>query len=756
MAKSQRNPGSSASGHSRQGQGNSRQDGQSKPQSQDIIDSPYNFVPLSDQVVTPEWANLVSHDVPLEDGLSGELVFTLNTHAPLLVGGNQSIATADKPGEVAAFQTPDKQYAIPGSSIRGMVRSVLEIATFSKMAIVDDKRYGLRDISCKYVAESYASRVRDRVQTGFLRLSQTGEPEIVPCSMVRLNHRDLESWWGLAKPVFGRGAKIKEKYNKWEDLCDKRGIFNPLAVQIHINGESVEAIGSGSTIGYPVFTTQISDSKNDRQDRNGKWSHGKYKDFIFYARNEEKAFALHEVDAAAWRDFLFIHGDEAAKPDMPWPNYWKARFWQRREVPVFYIRSEIKLQIGLAYMPKLAGDFSIYDMIRHTANEHVDFARYDFANLLFGNISPDSKNSLKSRVWFEMAKAIGQPTVSTQPDTILNSPKPTYFPNYIQQHASATDWKLAGNKPQYATYLQTQEHSAPQIRGWKRYPVHLDSEIQVQTLNDDQNTNRKVQVRLHTLDKGCKFSGSVHFHNLKPEELGALLWAIDFGGNPNCRHGLGMGKAFGFGQLSVKLDTAQSRIIPNNTGAKVPPSMELCIVKFQEYMRKALGTDWSTTAQVQALVAMADTTQRAKFPGKLQHMMLIPSLGNEFQKAKQQALTLAGYVSIPTGKRTTVATAPPASTAAVASNTAVVLAPMDSTTWERVTLTFQKNTGVITATQGVNRAFSDAKDKDKLLGSLPDDAARKRLKNSKLKANLTLEHLGGNNWKIVKIELPAD
>ncbi len=37
------------------------------------IPSPYNFVPLSEHVFFPDWAEKVSMDVPFSDGISGAL-----------------------------------------------------------------------------------------------------------------------------------------------------------------------------------------------------------------------------------------------------------------------------------------------------------------------------------------------------------------------------------------------------------------------------------------------------------------------------------------------------------------------------------------------------------------------------------------------------------------------------------------------------------------------------------------------------------
>lgn len=73
----------------------------------------------------------------------------------------------------------------------------------------------------------------------------------------------------------------------------------------------------------PVFTGQIS----DRTSKNGK-----HRDFVFYAPKLEQAIP---VPPQAWRDFLRIHGDEDGKPDMSWPGYWKGKYRDGAEVPVF-------------------------------------------------------------------------------------------------------------------------------------------------------------------------------------------------------------------------------------------------------------------------------------------------------------------------------------------------------------------------------------------------------------------------------------
>ncbi|AXY00928.1 hypothetical protein D1115_06495 [Vibrio alfacsensis] len=41
------------------------------------VHAPYHFVPLSKWVYMPDWAHLVSHDHPFEDGHSGVIEYKL-------------------------------------------------------------------------------------------------------------------------------------------------------------------------------------------------------------------------------------------------------------------------------------------------------------------------------------------------------------------------------------------------------------------------------------------------------------------------------------------------------------------------------------------------------------------------------------------------------------------------------------------------------------------------------------------------------
>ena len=104
------------------------------------IPSPYGFVPLAHNVVFPAWGKQISMDVPFSDGICGALDITLTAETDIIIGDGSD----DTKGFFTL--TRDGDFAVPGTSVKGMLRNIIEIIGFAKMNLVDDKRYAVRDL----------------------------------------------------------------------------------------------------------------------------------------------------------------------------------------------------------------------------------------------------------------------------------------------------------------------------------------------------------------------------------------------------------------------------------------------------------------------------------------------------------------------------------------------------------------------------------------------------------------------------------
>ena len=122
------------------------------------IKAQYNFVPLEDTVFFPEWQNRISQDIPFSDGVSGRIDIKIEAKTPIFVRNGQAQLTEQekkegKKGDDSFSHTDDGRYFIPGTSIKGELRNVLEILSFGKMTQVQDARFGIRDLKDKNYRE---------------------------------------------------------------------------------------------------------------------------------------------------------------------------------------------------------------------------------------------------------------------------------------------------------------------------------------------------------------------------------------------------------------------------------------------------------------------------------------------------------------------------------------------------------------------------------------------------------------------------
>lgn len=227
-----------------------------------MSDAPYNFVPLSTSIVKPEWGKQVSHSRPFPDGISGCIRYTLTAITPILVGGERQ---GEAPTTVE-FYCKEGKPTIPGSSLRGMIRNVLEIATFSRMSLVDDQRNSLRDLSHNdyknKLTTTTGSGHKANAKGGWLSFdAKAGKWQITPCEYARVEHDDLarysgNTWWKEVPRCSADG-----KYQKW-GMTKLATQFDPQPEASHRHSREklvyrkAENLGSGKTAGTLVFTGQ--------------------------------------------------------------------------------------------------------------------------------------------------------------------------------------------------------------------------------------------------------------------------------------------------------------------------------------------------------------------------------------------------------------------------------------------------------------------------------------------------------------------
>lgn len=198
------------------------------PQRPDRVSSaPYNFVPLPEKVVSAVDSPdaLPEHDEYRRESerYSGYFDVTLTTRSPLYIRGpltSEEYQCLERDPQLknkpAFFHTGDEHKpVIPGSSLRGMLRGLLEIVSYSKIQWVSEKQLFFRTVDNTAVGKYYNSRMVEeldpvqeagyprapgyhaRVKGGFFRIRQNGTYFIEPCTVARVEIRDLLRLFGL-------------------------------------------------------------------------------------------------------------------------------------------------------------------------------------------------------------------------------------------------------------------------------------------------------------------------------------------------------------------------------------------------------------------------------------------------------------------------------------------------------------------------------------------------------------------------------
>lgn len=553
-----------------------------------MIKAPYNFVPLENRAFYPSWANLISQDIPFEDGVSGSIEYTIEAETPIFVRNGY---TDRKDPDTKFSQTPNGQYFIPGTSIKGEIRNVLEILSFGKMTQVQDARFGIRDLSNNPEGRFYRQKIQN-VHCGWLykRLAKDGSEEylINDCGTPgRIAPEVIDEHYGTALAAFGQNLALNRQYADNDDEEKLRSAYNKYEniLNISLESQDIEKRLSGTFSTVPDnYNRIIADfSSNGKKGcivvtgqpsrREPERRRGKYYEFVFFESNTNEN---EKVESQIIDDFITIH-----KNNYDYKNIWKRYLNEGKRVPVFFMRRNGDDgpidAIGLAYMFRIPTANFIKGAIPIELQSN---RRKDLAECIFGT-AKESLGQLKGRVNISHAFACGTPNKCGIVTTVLGSPKPSYGPLY----ASSGTWNDAN----------------AQIKGRKRYPVRTT------LLPPNEGTDSQT-CKFTPLDQGTSFKGRIAFHNLKECELGALIAALTFNGHSECCHSIGEAKPLGYGKVKISIDKLSVISIKDifaKTDDPTQQGTDYYFNKFKDVMTENIGTGWENSNSIRELCAMA-------------------------------------------------------------------------------------------------------------------------------------------------------
>ncbi|MDP3149830.1 MAG: TIGR03986 family CRISPR-associated RAMP protein [Ignavibacteria bacterium] len=477
--------------------------------------APYNFVPLNEKNVKSEFDLDNNPRMDLYSGgkNTGYIDISIETKTPLYIRDlltKAEMAEKEKNDRFINpdFFTPGGVTKIPGSSMRGMVRSMIEMTSYGNFGFINDRVLYFRDFANNPLRKIYSQFnlsakdgeiVKYNMGCGLLYnvgtkyyIKDYGNPRKIKKENTKLEIEktnqtiDLDKWsWFISsdeKRIIVISGGIKKKKDWIIDLCEE------------------DENGNRTISKTPPI---IPLSKKDIQD---------YNNDIQRAESELVPNLLNEISK------------------------------KKTEFPVFFFKGkdsngDDRISFGHTGMFRLPYKKSIKE---HIPIELMDEKKIDLATALFGN-----NDFFASRLFFEDAACTNKNDemvfLGVNHPHILSGPKPTTFQHYLVQNSDELE-----NLNHYNS--GSNEEPVP-IRGNKIYwHKEIDESEWIANYNAVAKSPKQY-TRIKPVKTGTTFTGRIRFENLSDVELGALLFALEL--PEGCCHKIGMGKPLGLGSIHI-------------------------------------------------------------------------------------------------------------------------------------------------------------------------------------------------------------
>lgn len=588
-----------------------------------LLTSPFRFVALNDTVVGPEQARPDLRR-PLPGGYRAVIRVDWVAETPLLIGDSdkkdKAAQSDDAPSAPVRPMKLGDDYVIPGATIRGCLRSAMEIVAAARLNQINTHAvYGLRDFdhpAIKPRDEDQSLLAVKNVKAGWLERRADGY-WIAPCAdwhLIRIadlpieqrekgryrTQYDLRAAW-LAKTIPQRYASVAPQWAPGKDTDTERTvdfatIFKNGARQFTLDrlrsdGKKIliSGQGKGSITGHLVFSNKSpaahTAAQIEARERQGGPGQAKKYEYVF----ETGRGPAFKVDDKAWNRFLDINSrmfKNKRRGDGSWGILEQSLIKEGDKIPVFYVGAGATLQIGVTRFFKVQHGYTIGQIrdrdIAHRRPPGTDARDFpiDFVEALFGYVfepdevfksPPDSAGpgdiARRGRIACGFARLPEkQAAISPIIPTVMGAPRASFAPFYLRGRykdysSNETDTRLAGRKRYLPRFPDGADLDAVKTQ--------LKEQIDRIERESRKPLSPKVQSRLSFLVPAegappLKFTGDIRLDNVSAAEIGAVLWVLTFGGAPESpyRHMMGRARPFGAGQMRV--DALTLTLVPND------------------------------------------------------------------------------------------------------------------------------------------------------------------------------------------------
>jgi len=522
---------------------------------------PYNFVPLNDRIVPSELkesdlssaALFKSYD---KDKLSGRIDLTITCLSDTFIRGVGS-----------DFLKINGKPILPGSSIRGMIRNIVSILSWSRINTKDKKLFfrsvyadkGKQTSDVDYYQEIFLNKtelVSSKVKAGYLK--KKGDTFII-IKAEEINEATFHRYDRISPT----GHKdefwlTKDNHPIWHfdpNNCKKVHSSKNAYLEYNIAKSVIDHERDGFRKALVISGGNMKKYKDSNRKELGMELIRHFNYLIHEMLNEKEKKNYSVIPHDVIRDYEDDRSRNIRKGFDP-----LERAKNESISPCFYLVDEqLEKVIAFGHTPffRLPAKKSTQDGIPEYSTKKGDL---DFVSAIFGTAA-DQKQAFGGRVFFSDAVVQEYTQKIPQKLKVLSEPKPTAFKHYLKQ-PTATN-----NSKSFVTW----NHVDVRIRGHKLYWNHQNSQpyqnsepnLAKNKSYDAQIDNLKIQSDpIQPVDVKSVFKSFIFFTNLSKTELGLLQWALHLNGEQTT-HRLGMGKPYGMGKVSIEASTS-IKIVSNN------------------------------------------------------------------------------------------------------------------------------------------------------------------------------------------------
>lgn len=502
--------------------------------------APYNFIPINKKVVSSEFSReMFSFDEYHKDKNTGYIEVNICTKTPMYIRGNKSEGDDDNSINPEFFRPAKGYYRIPGSSLRGMLRNLVEIVSFGKFVNFEEKRLYMRGMADQSnLRYDYQETMIDKknnyfpkVKSGWIRKTGFKKYLIYPSITDSFNNQFYRINFDKRSLEIQESGNppISLNQNEFEEI-----FFKPVSVENHDHKRYDKK--KNKEITYKLKYALV---KGIRRVSDNYYNTKGYVINTGTMNNKHMHWIINEPDFTKGIDIDYnVIKEYSEDKNRESLDILKEIDKKKNGIPCFYITDESDKISGFGFtaMFRLPYKNTIGDHIPNSLKENNNL---DISESIFGN-----ESEFSGRVFVEdsFCSDTENPKIElgeNYPQN-LSGPKPTTFQHYLTQESEDVK-ELKNYNPDLSGKLSA-------IRGNKIY-WHKENENWIASEEDVNNYPNQYTSRINPLRKDTLFNGRIRFENLSDVELGALLFALVL--PEGCLHKLGMGKPLGLGSVEI-------------------------------------------------------------------------------------------------------------------------------------------------------------------------------------------------------------